>query len=423
MTLTPSDWIAILQLVARADTCATRRDADGYAALFTDDAVMDGDMGTIHGQSALRDAVARVWAAEPAGTLHLTLNAVIDESGAEPTVESVMLMVRAGTSPTVLGSARVRQTVRQAPDGWRISADDRHHWLIQSLFSARPAPRAARSPATVRGWRTQELQQGENIIAAAQRAGLPWLLLASVAAADRAPVPHFRSKARIEQQLKHAAIPWTVVAPSYFYENALGGRASIGEGRLPIALPADKPLHQVALVNRGALVAAILGRGEEHLGARVEVAADAPTPDAMATATGVRYEQIPLAELRRRGQDLEEMYQFLADEGYRIDTAPLRARSRAPASRTGRATSTGEKRRRRIRAAPNAHTAARLLSSTPSIWRPFVATLPPALSTRVPPPRSRLQPQRRLAGASSPIVVHHRPHQRPARTSPQARLG
>jgi ketosteroid isomerase-like protein len=121
MTLKPSDSIAILQLVARADACATRRDANGYTALFTDDAVMDGDMGTVEGQSALRNTVAKVWAAEPAGTLHLTLNAVIDESGEEPVVDSVMLMVGAGPSPNVLGSARVRQTVRHTPGGWRIS--------------------------------------------------------------------------------------------------------------------------------------------------------------------------------------------------------------------------------------------------------------------------------------------------------------
>ncbi len=121
MTLTPSDSLAILQLVARADACATKRDADGYTALFTEDAVMDGDMGTVQGQRALRATVARVWAAEPDRTLHLTLNAVIDESDAEPAVDSVMLMVAAGPSPAVIGSARVRQTVRRSPGGWRIS--------------------------------------------------------------------------------------------------------------------------------------------------------------------------------------------------------------------------------------------------------------------------------------------------------------
>jgi uncharacterized protein (TIGR02246 family) len=122
MTLTPADSLTILQLVARADTCATERDADGYVALFTDDAVMDGDKGTVQGRRALRETVARVWAGEPAGTLHLTLNAVIDESGQEPAVDSVMLMVAVGPSPAVLGSARVRQTVQRTPGGWRISA-------------------------------------------------------------------------------------------------------------------------------------------------------------------------------------------------------------------------------------------------------------------------------------------------------------
>jgi uncharacterized protein (TIGR02246 family) len=122
MTLTASDSIAILQLVARADACASERDADGYAALFTDDAVMDGDKGTVQGRSALRDAVARVWASEPAGTLHLTLNAVLDESGPQPAVDSVMLLVSGGSSPGVLARARVRQSIRRTPDGWRISA-------------------------------------------------------------------------------------------------------------------------------------------------------------------------------------------------------------------------------------------------------------------------------------------------------------
>ena len=172
----------------------------------------------------------------------------------------------------------------------------------------------------------EELQQGENIIAAARDASLPWLILASVAAADRAPVPHFRSKARIEQQLMETAIPWTVVAPSYFYENALSDARGDREGRLPIALPPDKPLHQVSLANLGALVGAVLGRRDEHISQRVEVAGDAPTPEAMASAIGVRYEQTPLAELLHRSEDLVAMYAFLADEGYGIDTVALRNR-------------------------------------------------------------------------------------------------
>jgi uncharacterized protein YbjT (DUF2867 family) len=172
----------------------------------------------------------------------------------------------------------------------------------------------------------EEVEQGETIIAAAQDTGLPWLILASVAAAERAPVPHFRSKARIEQHLMDTAIPWTVVAPSYFYENVLAARAAIREGRLPIALPRDKPLHQVSLANLGAVVAAVINRREEHISKRVEVAGDAPTPEAMASAIGVRYEQTPIAELRHRSTDLAAMYEFLAEEGYGIDTLALHDR-------------------------------------------------------------------------------------------------
>jgi uncharacterized protein (TIGR02246 family) len=122
MTLTAEDSLEILQLVTAADACASARDAEGYAALFTEDAVMDGAMGGAQGRAAIAETVAVVWAREPAGTLHLTLNALIDGSKAEPSVEHVMLMVSGGSPPGLLGSARVTQTVRRTREGWRISA-------------------------------------------------------------------------------------------------------------------------------------------------------------------------------------------------------------------------------------------------------------------------------------------------------------
>ena len=72
MSLTALDSLEIMQLAARADNCATARDADGYAELFTEDGQMTGVMGHARGRAALRDAVAAVWAAEPSHTLHLT---------------------------------------------------------------------------------------------------------------------------------------------------------------------------------------------------------------------------------------------------------------------------------------------------------------------------------------------------------------
>ena len=122
MTLEASDSLEILQLVARADACATVRDAEGYAALFTEDAVMEGDMGSISGRDALAAAVARVWEGEASGTLHLTLNAVIEESGPEPTVASILLLLSPLSPALVAGTAEVRQRVRRTSSGWRISS-------------------------------------------------------------------------------------------------------------------------------------------------------------------------------------------------------------------------------------------------------------------------------------------------------------
>jgi uncharacterized protein YbjT (DUF2867 family) len=172
----------------------------------------------------------------------------------------------------------------------------------------------------------EEVRQGDQIIEAATRTQLPWLIFASVASATTAGVPHFRSKAQIEQRLLDSSLAWTVVAPSYFYENALGSATAISDGRLPLPLPAKKPLQQVALEDLGALVVAILSRREEHIGERVEVAADSPTPEQMARALGVKHEQTPLAEVAQRSPDIAAMYAFLARDGYAVDVDALKRR-------------------------------------------------------------------------------------------------
>ena len=86
------------------------------------------------------------------------------------------------------------------------------------------------------------------------------------------------------------------------------------------------PLHQVALRDLGAVVAAILGRRQEHLSVRIEIAADAPTPEEMAAAIGVRAVETSVQSLADRNPDLAAMYTFLAGTGDGIDVAGLRAR-------------------------------------------------------------------------------------------------
>ncbi len=198
-----------------------------------------------------------------------------------------------------------------------VVGDINDEWSLTQAFSTVPVAYAITAP--FEDGADAEVRQGDTIIRAASQAGSRWLILASVAAADRAPVPHFHSKARIEAQLRATSIPWTVVAPSYFYENVLGTRQSIAEGVLPLPLPVHTPLHQVALRDLGAVLAAILDRRRERLSARIEIAADAPTPEDMAATMGVRAVETSIQELAERNPDLAAMYTFLAGPGYGID--------------------------------------------------------------------------------------------------------
>ena len=122
MTLSTADRLEILDVVGRADAAATRRDAEAYAELFTEDAVLDGSQGR-HPAATLRESVGSIWAAEGATTLHLTLNPVIDPSNVpdEAVVSSVLLIVAPAAPITIITAAAITQKLRRSGSTWRIS--------------------------------------------------------------------------------------------------------------------------------------------------------------------------------------------------------------------------------------------------------------------------------------------------------------
>jgi uncharacterized protein (TIGR02246 family) len=123
MTLSAADRLAILDVITRADAAASRRDADGYVALFTEDAVLDGAEGRHAGRQALRAAVGPVWAAEGPATLHLTLNPVIEpgSSDGQAVVRSVLLIIDPSAPPALRHVAAITQEVRRTEGVWRIA--------------------------------------------------------------------------------------------------------------------------------------------------------------------------------------------------------------------------------------------------------------------------------------------------------------
>jgi hypothetical protein len=122
MNLSAEDRLDILDLIGRADACATSRDADAYVALFTEDAVLDGSQGH-HPAAGLRAAVGPIWAAEGPATMHLTLNPVIDPGSTadDAIVRSILLIVDPAAPITIRTAVAITQAVRRTAGGWRIA--------------------------------------------------------------------------------------------------------------------------------------------------------------------------------------------------------------------------------------------------------------------------------------------------------------
>lgn len=176
-----------------------------------------------------------------------------------------------------------------------------------------------------------EIAQGSTIIAAALAAHVPHLVFSSVADADHhTGIPHFDSKFVVEQALTESGLSHTIVGPTYFYDNMLGGIEDIGAGVFELPLPADVGLQQLSRRDLGRFVTAILADPEPFRSARIDIASDSPTPREMAAVlTGAIGRPVNLVTHDPDdigSPDMRAMFGFLARGGYTVDIPELHAR-------------------------------------------------------------------------------------------------
>jgi ketosteroid isomerase-like protein len=124
VVLSPTDRLDIADLVIRADSLATRRDADAYAALFTSDAVLDGAEGVHEGSEQLRNDVVPIWKGEGEVSLHLTLNVEVHEvqgnlNGA--TANSVLVILAGDGATAIRSVSLIEQEFVRDDETWKIS--------------------------------------------------------------------------------------------------------------------------------------------------------------------------------------------------------------------------------------------------------------------------------------------------------------
>ncbi len=117
-----------------------------------------------------------------------------------------------------------------------------------------------------------ETQQGIQAVDAAKAAGVKYLVFTSVASADSdTHIPHFDSKFRVEQHIRSVGVPFTIIAPAFFYDNTRSPFLLPGlqKGVFAMGLPAKVKLGCVATESIGSFAAHVFANRDKFLGKRV----------------------------------------------------------------------------------------------------------------------------------------------------------
>ncbi|HWC17092.1 MAG TPA: NmrA/HSCARG family protein [Terriglobales bacterium] len=177
-----------------------------------------------------------------------------------------------------------------------------------------------------------ELWQGISVTDAARAVGARHLVYSSIPQArTRTGVTVFDSKASIEAYIQSAAVPYTILAPSFFMENLCGPYHLPGlhEGRFTMPLSPGCKLQMVPISNLASFVTLVLEAGQRFHGQRIELASDEHTPAEIAEVLSraicrnVRHYRTPKHELLAWSKELASVYEWLERVGTSIDIPSL----------------------------------------------------------------------------------------------------
>lgn len=181
----------------------------------------------------------------------------------------------------------------------------------------------------------REEEQGKRFAGIAKGRGIQHFVYASVGSAHRATgIPHFENKWRIEETVRGLGFPsHAVLRPVFFMENWLSpwSKPGIDQGRLMIGLRPDTVLQMIAVADIGRYGRLAFERHEEVNGRAIDIAGDRLTmPQVAGILSGaagrrITFVQVPLAEVRRFGEDVARMLEWFDRVGYGVDIAALAA--------------------------------------------------------------------------------------------------
>lgn len=180
----------------------------------------------------------------------------------------------------------------------------------------------------------REVSRARDLAQVAQAAGIRHFVYNSAGGADRQTgIGHIEQKYQVEQILRQAGLPTTMLRACLFMEEFWKRytRPSILKGTFSFSIQPDKPLHLITTKDMGRVAAYVMQHPEAYLGRSIELAGDVLTPrqmtDIFAEVQGkpVVYKEVPpwifLLLLRK---PLFDLIQWYRNQGYQADVPYLR---------------------------------------------------------------------------------------------------
>src|SRR6266550_2354979 len=165
--------------------------------------------------------------------------------------------------------------------------------------------------------------------ALARQAGVQHYVYTSVGSAHRKTgIPHFDNKWRIEETVRELGFPSHVILrPVFFMDNFFTPwfKPSIDQGKLMIALEPTTVLQMIAVKDIGTYGLLAFEKAEELNRKEIDLAGDAYTmPQAaqvLSKAAGrtITFQPVPIAEVRKAGEDYALMLEWFDRVGYNAD--------------------------------------------------------------------------------------------------------
>lgn len=204
-------------------------------------------------------------------------------------------------------------------------------WLLLrgfGLFTVTPLLPTSTKPDPL------EIERAHRVARAAKKADIKHFVYNFAGGADRnSGIGHIEQKYKVEQILKQAGLPTTMLRACLFMEEFWKKytRPSILKGMFRFSIQPDKPLHLITSKNMGRVAAYVMKHPNQYIGKEIELAGDVLTPIEMAEAFSkvqgmqVVYKQFPAWIFLLLGRkELFALIQWYRTKGYQADVKHLR---------------------------------------------------------------------------------------------------